>query len=45
MRLGANIALVKPFAARAAVQAVIPWLDKNGGHNQPVGPNLEPSHI
>lgn len=23
----------------------IPWLDKNGSHNQPGAPNLEPSHI
>jgi hypothetical protein len=23
----------------------IPWLDKNGSHNQPAAPNLEPSHI
>jgi hypothetical protein len=23
----------------------IPWLDKNGSHNQPTGPNLEPSHV
>lgn len=23
----------------------IPWLDKNGSHNQPAGPNLEPSSI
>jgi hypothetical protein len=23
----------------------IPWLDKNGSHNQSAGPNLEPSHI
>jgi hypothetical protein len=23
----------------------IPWLDKNGSHNQPAGPNLEPCHI
>src|SRR5437879_9639848 len=23
----------------------IPWLDKNGSHNPPAGPNLEPSHI
>jgi hypothetical protein len=23
----------------------IPWLDKNGNHNQPGGPQLEPSHI
>ncbi len=23
----------------------IPWLDKNGSHNQPAGQNLEPSHI
>jgi hypothetical protein len=23
----------------------IPWLEKNGSHNQPAGPSLEPSHI
>ena len=23
----------------------IPWLDKNGNHNQPAGPHLEPSHV
>lgn len=23
----------------------IPWLDKNGSHNQPAGAHLEPSHI
>ncbi len=23
----------------------IPWLDKNGSHNQPAGPQLEPAHI
>lgn len=23
----------------------IPWLDKNGSHNQPAALNLEPSHI
>lgn len=23
----------------------IPWLDKNGSHNQPAGPNAELSHI
>ena len=23
----------------------IPWLDKNGSHNQPAGPDLEPSHV
>ncbi len=23
----------------------IPWLDKNGSHNQPAGSNFEPSHI
>jgi len=23
----------------------IPWLDKNGSHNQPAGSGLEPSHI
>jgi hypothetical protein len=24
---------------------LIPWLDKNGSHNQPAGTNLEPSHM
>ena len=23
----------------------IPWLGKNGSHNQPAGPHLEPSHV
>ena len=23
----------------------IPWLDKNGSHNQPAGPDSKPSHI
>lgn len=23
----------------------IPWLDANGNHNQPAGPDLEPSHV
>jgi hypothetical protein len=23
----------------------IPWLDKNGSHNQPAGPRSEPSHV
>lgn len=23
----------------------IPWIDKNGSHNQPAGPNVELSHI
>lgn len=23
----------------------IPWLDKNGNHNQPAGPELDPSHV
>lgn len=23
----------------------IPWLDKNGNHNQPAGPNAEASHV
>ncbi|HTZ48259.1 MAG TPA: hypothetical protein VMH20_11745 [Verrucomicrobiae bacterium] len=51
------IALVQPGAMRAADDAAprvangssdpfpIPWLDKNGSHNQPAGPNLEPSLI
>jgi hypothetical protein len=46
-----------PFATRAAQDQPpttanggadpypIPWLDKNGSHNQPAGPNLEPSHM
>jgi len=53
----AAIAFVVPSAIRASYdpQAMtanggtdpypIPWLDKNGSHNQPAGPNLEPSHI
>jgi hypothetical protein len=41
-----------PLSAQQAMTAnggtdpyPIPWLDKNGSHNQPAGPNLEPSHI
>ncbi len=35
-----------PIAANGSTDPFpIPWLDKNGSHNQPAGPNLEPSHI
>jgi len=52
---GAGFALSMPFSARAQESIgtanggtdpyPIPWLDKNGSHNQPAGSNLEPSHI
>ena len=36
----------KPMTANGGTEPYpIPWLDKNGSHNQPAGPNLEPSHI
>jgi hypothetical protein len=36
----------EPMTANGGVDPYpIPWLDKNGSHNQPAGPNLEPSHI
>jgi hypothetical protein len=36
----------QPIAANGGADPYpIPWLDKNGSHNQPAGPNLEPSHI
>lgn len=35
-----------PIAANGSTDPYpIPWLDKNGSHNQPAGTNLEPSHI
>jgi len=35
-----------PIAANGSSDPFpIPWLDKNGSHNQPAGPDLEPSHI
>jgi hypothetical protein len=34
-----------PTANGGADPYPIPWLDKNGSHNQPAGPSLEPSHI
>jgi hypothetical protein len=35
-----------PMTANGGVDPYpIPWLDKNGSHNQPAGSNLEPSHI
>jgi hypothetical protein len=37
---------VKPMTANGGTDPYpIPWLDKNGSHNQPAGSNLEPSHI
>jgi hypothetical protein len=44
----ANFALreQQPMTANGGTDPYpIPWLDKNGSHNQPAGPNLEPSHI
>ena len=40
----------KPITAHVdpdgpSVPFPIPWLDMNGNHNQPAGPDLEPSHI
>jgi len=36
----------EPIAANGSPEPYpIPWLDKNGSHNQPAGPNLEPSHL
>jgi hypothetical protein len=36
----------QPIAANGTTAPFpIPWLDKNGSHNQPAGQNLEPSHI
>jgi hypothetical protein len=52
-----SIPLLNPSAVNAFVEQQpmtanggdepypIPWLDKNGSHNQPAGPNLEPCHI
>ncbi len=36
----------KPMTANGGSDPYpIPWLDKNGSHNQPANPALEPSHI
>src|SRR5882724_7154922 len=36
----------EPMTANGGTEPYpIPWLDKNGSHNQPAGANLEPSHI
>src|SRR5437016_2185668 len=36
----------RPMTANGGTDPyLIPSLDKNGSHNQPAGPNLEPSHI
>jgi hypothetical protein len=43
---GSTLAGQHPMAANGGTDPYpIPWLDKNGSHNQPAGPNLEPSHI
>lgn len=34
-----------PLANGGTQPFPIPWLDKNTSHNQPAGPNLEPSHV
>lgn len=47
-RPSANLALLEQQAMTAnggTDPYPIPWLDKNGSHNQPAGANLEPSHI
>jgi hypothetical protein len=45
-RLAAEQASGSPTTANGGTDPYpIPWLDKNGSHNQPAGPNLEPSHI
>jgi hypothetical protein len=42
----ANAAVEKQRTANGSTEPFpIPWLDENGSHNQPAGPNLEPSHI
>ena len=38
-------AIALPLANGGPDPYPIPWLDKNGSHNQPAGENLEPSHI
>jgi hypothetical protein len=40
----ARDALIKPPVGGSDEPFPIPWLDKNGSHNQ-AGPSLEPSHI
>lgn len=45
-RVSAQQIQQKPMTANGGTEPYpIPWLDKNGSHNQPAGPNLEPSHI
>jgi hypothetical protein len=48
----ASPSLIRAFASQQPMVAnggsdpfPIPWVDKNGSHNQPASPNLEPSHI
>src|SRR3981189_3607926 len=44
--LPARGSLENPATANGSADPYpIPWLDKNGSHNQPAGPQLEPSHI
>jgi len=43
---GALAASEEPATANGGTDPYpIPWLDKNGSHNQPAGPHAEPSHI
>lgn len=45
-KLHGSLELRQPVTANGGTDPFpIPWLDKNGSHNQPAGPNLEPSHI
>jgi hypothetical protein len=42
----ADLSDPKPFAYDGSADPYpIPWLDKNGSHNQPAGLDKEPSHI
>lgn len=47
--LDSGAATTEPVGARLSNGSSdpfpIPWLDKNGNHNQPAGPNAEPSHV
>jgi len=50
LKLGALALLPTPILSEPTANGgpdpfPIPWLDKNGSHNQPAGENLEPSHI
>jgi hypothetical protein len=43
---GSSATAQQPMTANGGTDPYpIPWLDKNGSHNQPAAANLEPSHI